>query len=97
MTQLEEKALVQKYNKIGIVITVIEDIYRGKCWNSYLLNGWFIWICRKGWAKARLIYGHYVDHTYHTSLEEAFLLAHKSLLEKQLYKQRNPPNICEFE
>jgi hypothetical protein len=84
MTQLEEKALVEKYSRIGIVITEIEDSYRGEGWNKYLLNEWTIWTCCLGWAKARLAGGRYVDHTYHNTLEEAFLSAHKSLLEKQL-------------
>jgi len=86
MTQLEEKALVEKYNRIGIVITEIEDFYRGKGWNKYLLNEWIIYkrISCDGWVKARLFDGCHVDHTDHATLEEAFLSAHKSLLEKQL-------------
>ena len=79
MTQEQEKALVQKFNSIGIAITEIEDLCRGKGWNKYIVKGWEIWICSKGWAKAREVGGYYFDHTYHSSLEEAFLSAHTGL------------------
>lgn len=76
MTKEQEKTLVQKYNSIGLLVTEIEDTYRGKDWNKYLVNGWTIWFCSKGWAKAKLANEHYQDHTYHASLEKAFLSAH---------------------
>ena len=84
MTQQQEKALVQKFNSIGIAITEIEDLHRGKGWNRYLLNGWTIWICSKGWTKAREVGGHYFDDTYHSNLEEAILSAHADHLKKTL-------------
>lgn len=75
MSQIEEKKLVKKLKSLGMDIIEIEDSYRGRGWNKYLLNEWYIWICSKGWAKARFDEV-YVDHSYYSSLEEAFLSAH---------------------
>lgn len=74
MTQQKEKALSQKYNA-----TSIECSYRGFGRSKYLLNGWTIWMCSKGWAKAKLVNEHYTDHSYHSSLEEAFIESKKCI------------------
>ncbi len=75
MTQEEEKALAKKYKAASI-----EDYSRGPRWNKYFLDGWNIWMCSKGWAKAKLVNEHYTDHSYHSSLEEAFIESKKCIL-----------------
>ena len=66
----EEKALAVAY---GAKCT--PDPRRGYQWCKYELLGWHIWKCvmtrRVMWQCARLVDGHYTDHTPQKTLKEA--------------------------
>ena len=49
-----------------------EDSARGPGWGMFKLKGWWVWMCARGWARARLVNDHYCDHAYHPTLKAAF-------------------------
>ncbi len=57
--------------------TAHDDPYRGANHYYYSLCGWYVWLCSQGWAKARLLKGHYTQHSYHATLAEALAEASK--------------------
>ena len=60
-----ETELAKKYNA-----SLAPDTIRGAGWNSFKLNGWFVWL-NEQWIAARLKNHQFVGHQFFASLEDA--------------------------
>jgi hypothetical protein len=66
MTAQEENELAKSYG-----FTPVLDDIRGHDWCKFYRKQEVIWICSKGWARAKKVDGYHTNHSYHKTLEEA--------------------------